>query len=94
MEKYTFSDPLVAELMSQFTLVQADVTKNTTDDKTLLERYGLFGPPAILFFQLDGSESSEYRVMGFMKANNFASVLKQVYRKAVSTPSLTLSTGS
>ena len=94
MEKYTFSDPLVAELMSQFTLVQADVTKNTTDDKTLLERYGLFGPPAILFFQLDGSESSEYRVMGFMKANNFASVLKQVYRKAVSTPSLTLSKGS
>ena len=94
MEKYTFSDPLVAELMSQFTLVQADVTKNTLDDKALLERFGLFGPPAILFFQPDGNESSEYRVMGFMKANNFASVLEQVYRQPEPTPSLTLSKGS
>jgi len=94
MEKYTFSDPIVADLMSRFTLVQADVTKNTPDDKALLERFGLFGPPAILFFQPDGSESSEYRVMGYMNATNFASVLEQVYRRPESTPPLTLTKGS
>ena len=94
MEKYTFSDPIVADLMSRFTLVQADVTKNTPDDKALLERFGLFGPPAILFFQPGGSESSEFRVMGYMKANKFASVLEQVHRPPESNPSLTLSKGS
>jgi len=88
LEKYTFADPAVAALMSEFTLVQADVTKNTADDKALLERFGLFGPPAILFFQPDGSESVAFRVMGFMKADQFAAVLKQVRQTTTTTLSL------
>jgi len=85
MEKYTFADPEVAALMSQFTLVQADVTNNNADDKALLERFGLFGPPAILFFQPDGSESVAFRVMGYMKADQFAAVLKQVRQSPATT---------
>src|SRR3546814_16821517 len=39
MEKFTFSDPGVAAQMSQLLLVQADVTKNTDDDRALLKRF-------------------------------------------------------
>ncbi len=88
MEKYTFSDPTVAALMDQFTLVQADVTKNNNDDKALLTRFGLFGPPAILFFKPGGEESIAFRIMGYMKADPFASVLRQVQQASVPLLSL------
>lgn len=74
--------------MSEFTLVQADMTNNNADDKALLERFDLFGPPAILFFQSDGSESAAFRVMGCMTADQFAEVLKKVRQTPVTTLSL------
>src|SRR5690606_32836354 len=45
MERFTFTDPRVAERMSRMLLVQADVTANTADDRALLKRFRLFGPP-------------------------------------------------
>ena len=82
MEKFTFADPAVAAMMEKFTVVQADVTQNNDNDKALLARFGLFGPPAILFFQPDGKEAKTFRVMGYMKADPFASVLSQVLNKS------------
>lgn len=82
MEKFTFSDPTVAAMMEKFTLVQADVTKNNENDKALLTRFGLYGPPAIIFFQPDGKEAKSFRVTGYMKADPFVSVLSQVLNKS------------
>lgn len=74
MEKYTFSKPEVQEILSKAVLLQADVTKNDDEDKALLSRFGLFGPPAILFFGTDGQERRKYRTIGFMKAEKFSKV--------------------
>ncbi len=71
MERDTFSQPAVQAALGQTVLVQADVTAYDADDRALLERYGLHGPPAILFFGPDGRERRAYRVIGFMNATEF-----------------------
>ncbi len=78
MEKFTFTDAQVAQLMQQFVLVQADVTQNNDDDRALLRRFSLFGPPGIMFFDDKGQYMGSDRVIGFMKANEFAAVLQRV----------------
>ena len=53
MERFTFTDPGVAQRMGQMLLLQADVTANNADDRALLKRFRLFGPPGIMFFEPD-----------------------------------------
>lgn len=78
MERFTFSDAGVAEKMSQLLLVQADVTKNTPDDRALLKRFDLFGPPGIIFFDAKGAQREDARVVGFKDASDFGAVLDRV----------------
>ncbi len=73
MEHLTFSDPLVRPRMANALLLQVDVTANSADDKALLKRFGLFGPPGILFFNPDGQEHADARVIGFLPPQRFAS---------------------
>lgn len=71
MEAYTFTDKSVQSKLSNFILIQADVTKNNADDKALLQRFNLIGPPAILFFTPDKKESKASRVIGYQNAETF-----------------------
>ena len=71
LEKFTFSDPSVHEALSDVMLLQTDVTANDDEDKALMKRFGIIGPPAILFFTPDGNERKGYRVVGFMDAAEF-----------------------
>jgi len=75
MERYTFSDPAVASRMGRMLLLQADVTENNEDDKALLQRFELFGPPGIVFFRAGGEEVAGARVVGYMPADQFSAVL-------------------
>lgn len=76
MELFTFSDQEVTNALKTYRLIQIDMTKNTVDHQTILKQYGLFGPPAILFFDEQGQEKSSKRVIGFMKADRFLERLK------------------
>ncbi len=67
MEKLTFSDPAVRAELDRMLLLQADVTANDDQDKALLKRFGLFGPPGILFFGANGDELRAARVIGYQK---------------------------
>jgi thioredoxin:protein disulfide reductase len=71
MEKYTFTDPRVASALNGATLLQADVTANDDDDQALLNRFGIFGPPSIMFFGGDSVERRNFRVVGYMPADRF-----------------------
>ena len=77
MERFTFSDPAVQAALSDVLLLQTDVTANDARDQALLAEFGLFGPPAILFFGPDGRERRELRVVGFMKAADFLRVVER-----------------
>jgi len=81
MEAFTFTNPAVAAKLKQAVLLQADVTKNDEADKELLKAFGIFGPPAIMFYDETGAEQTHSRVVGFMAADEFSSVLDRVYFK-------------
>lgn len=80
MEAFTFSEPEVYQKMRQMTLLQADVTPNTPEDRELLKRFRLFGPPGIIFFDTNGQEL-DVRVVGFQNAERFAESLEQVLNR-------------
>ena len=80
LEKTTFGDRGVQLALTNFVLLRADVTANDDTDQTLLKRFELFGPPALLFFDPVGAEQREFRVQGFLGPDKFAahlSALKQ-----------------
>ena len=77
MERFTFSDSGVQAALSEVVLLQTDVTENDALDKALLAEFGLFGPPAILFFGPDGRERRELRVVGFMSAGEFRRIVER-----------------
>ncbi len=72
MERYTFIDPAVQAALANTVMLQADVTANDAEDQALLQRFGVFGPPTIIFFGSDGMQREGYEVVGFMKAEKFA----------------------
>ena len=81
LERYTFSDPKVASILSNMVLLQSDVTAYDDADKALIEgRFGLPGPPGIIFYGRDGKERRNYRVIGFMEAEEFAAHASRVLR--------------
>jgi len=71
MERFTFSDPQVQARLSRMTLLRVDVTANTADDKILLKRFRLFGPPGIIFFDASGREIENLRVVGYESPAKF-----------------------
>ena len=80
MERFTFADAKVAARMKQMVLLQADVTANSAADAALLKRFGLFGPPGIIFWNAAGSELGDLRVVGFQSAEMFLPTLERVLR--------------
>jgi len=71
MEKFTFVDTNVRAKLANTLLLQVDVTANDDDDKAMLKRFGLFGPPGIILFDKQGKEIPNSRVIGFQDAAKF-----------------------
>ena len=78
MEEDTFSEPAVKQALSGLVLLQADVTRNDAEDRQLLKRFQIFGPPAILFFNTDGQELPAFRLVGYVKPKQFLQHLERV----------------
>ncbi|MCR4303406.1 MAG: protein-disulfide reductase DsbD [Gallionella sp.] len=78
MERFTFSDAAVQARLKPVLLLQADVTANNEEDKALLKRFGLYGPPGILFFDAQGKEMEDFRVTGHQDAAQFLATLQRV----------------
>jgi len=76
-EQFTFSDARVKAKLEKLTLLKADVTKNSDEDKVLQKTFNIYGPPAILFFK-EGKEITELRLVGFKNADEFLAHLEKV----------------
>ena len=81
MEKLTFTVPEIKTKLENMLLLQVDVTLNSKDDKELLKRFNLFGPPGIIFFNGVGEEIPGTRVIGYQNAEKFSASLKRVVNK-------------
>lgn len=71
MDRFTFHDPKVIEQLGNLTLLQVNVTANSEDDRVLMKRFGLFGPPGMIFFDAKGNEIADSRIVGVLEASAF-----------------------
>jgi thiol:disulfide interchange protein DsbD len=71
LERDTFTHASVKMALADVLLLRADVTANDAEDRALLQRFELFGPPAVLFFDANGTEVRERRVIGFLGPADF-----------------------
>jgi thiol:disulfide interchange protein DsbD len=78
MERFTFSDPDVQLKLKSARMLQVDVTGNTPEDKALLKKFGLYGPPGIIFFDAKGQELTDFRVVGYENPELFTKTLLKI----------------
>ncbi len=71
MERFTFADANVRRKLAAATLLRADVTVNSAEDRALLKRFDLFGPPGMIFFDARGQELTPLRVIGYQDSKRF-----------------------
>lgn len=83
MEAFTFTDATVQAQLNDVLLIQADVTANDKLDQALLKHFGLFGPPAIIFYDRNGDEIRNARLVGFLNAEAFSAHLDLVLQPDV-----------
>ncbi|OWQ90488.1 protein-disulfide reductase DsbD [Roseateles aquatilis] len=76
MERFTFTDARVQSRLAGALLLKADVTANNAEDRELLKRFKLFGPPGTIFFDPKGQELAGARVIGFQDADRFLQSLQ------------------
>jgi thiol:disulfide interchange protein DsbD len=71
LEHNTFSDPAVATALQEYVLIQADVTSNSDEERALSQRYGVFGPPTMIFFDQDGNSIDAKKLVGYKPPEAF-----------------------
>ncbi len=81
LEEITFPDPTVSSLMSNFTLLRVDVTNNSDSDKELMKKYGVVGPPAVIFYDSTKKELKNNKMIGYKPPNEFIKILKKALGK-------------
>lgn len=75
LDNITFKDPKVIDELSKYKLIKIDVTKNTSDDKALMKKFNLFGPPALIFFE-NAKELKAKRIVGYKTPQEFLEIVK------------------
>lgn len=75
LENITFKDARVIQTLEKFTLLKADVTNNTQEDKALQKRFNVFGPPALIFFDENKQEMKEAQIIGYKNADEFLEIV-------------------
>ncbi len=75
MERFTLTDAKVQKKLAAALLLKADVTANSDEDRELLKRFRLFGPPGTIFFDASGQEIVAARFVGFQNSPRFLQTL-------------------
>ncbi|HEY5655997.1 MAG TPA: protein-disulfide reductase DsbD [Woeseiaceae bacterium] len=87
MEAYTFTEAAVQAALAATVLLQADVTANDDEDQALLQRFGVFGPPTIIFFDEKGQQREGYEVVGYMRSDDFVAHVEKALQPDTNTSS-------
>ncbi len=78
LEEVTFANSDVKSKLSDFILIRADVTENSDNNKALSQKYGVFGPPALIFFDQDLNVKSSKTIIGFIEPEEFLTHLEKL----------------
>ncbi|MBY0541009.1 MAG: protein-disulfide reductase DsbD [Campylobacterales bacterium] len=76
-EEITFKDEEVMKKLQNFTLLKADVTANSDEDKALQKMFGVVGPPALIFWDKDKKEINSSKIIGYKNPKEFLEILNK-----------------
>ena len=77
LDNLTLTDPNVKKALESYTLLRVDVTSNTKDDKELMSKFNVFGPPALMFFDQNGTLLSSKRIVGYKNPQEFLDIINK-----------------
>ena len=80
LEGITFKDSAVIAKLKGFTLLKADVTKNSDDDKALQKRFGVVGPPALIFWDANSNEIKASQIVGYKNPEDFLNIVNKYFK--------------
>lgn len=80
LEEITFQDEQVINKLQEFTLLKADVTENNDEDKALQKKFGVVGPPALIFWDKDKNEIQASRIIGYKNPKDFLEIVNKNFR--------------
>ena len=78
LEKYTFADSDVSKLLTSLNLIKFDITETSEGSNKFLNDFKIFGPPVIMFFDKNGNELRQSRIVGFVDSEQFIKKLNQI----------------
>ena len=79
LEGITFVDPTVIKKLEGFTLLKADVTANNDDDKALQKKYGIVGPPGLIFWDTNNKEITASKIVGYKNPKDFLEIVNKYF---------------
>lgn len=79
LDTVTFKDAEVIRKLQQFTLLEADVTQNSDEDKELQKRFGVVGPPALIFWDDKKQEMQSVKIIGYKNPKEFLEIINKVF---------------
>ncbi|RMF19603.1 MAG: protein-disulfide reductase DsbD [Gammaproteobacteria bacterium] len=82
VEREVFTDPQVSQMLQKVTLIKADITENDDANQALLNRFGLYGPPAYLFYNQDSQIRNDLTWIGEVDTPNLVRILKSLLGSA------------
>ncbi|MGA7805910.1 protein-disulfide reductase DsbD [Bradyrhizobium sp.] len=72
MDRTVFSDRVVRERLRDFDLIRADATDYNGDSQSLMKRFGVVGPPTVIFLDAElGQEAADTRIIGAVDPATF-----------------------
>lgn len=81
MEATTFKDPNIQSILNQFKVIKIDVTANNAHSKEIMTHFHVIAPPTFIFFNSQGKELNDQRIVGETRVKTFLDVLHQVSKK-------------
>ncbi len=79
LDEITFKDEKVIAKLQNFTLLKVDVTNNTKDDKDIQKKFGVVGPPAIIFWDKDKNIVNSSKIVGYKNPNEFLEIVNRSF---------------
>ena len=74
-DNITFKDKEVQDRLKDYLLLKVDVTKNNLNDKALMKKFNLFGPPAMIFYK-NKKELKTKRIIGYKNKKEFLKIIQ------------------
>lgn len=78
MEATTLKDRRVEELLSHFQVIKIDVTANNAENKALMRQFNVIAPPTFVFFNSQGEEMKQLKLVGEISAEEFIKTVQQI----------------